>query len=130
MGIRSDIDNQEFDLLFLHKMMRQLFPKKNDCAATVDLEEVRTELQKFNIVTKKQVRLFLKKYRRQLLDIDREPLDLWHRKMYREDLGETIFNDKIRRQFWFCYPALIRTAMEIEFGEGYEDFANKRDALY
>jgi len=60
--------------------MRSLFPKKNDCASLTDLEEVIGELMHFPFVTKLQVRLFLKKHRRQLVDIDKEPLDACHQK--------------------------------------------------
>jgi hypothetical protein len=48
-------------------------------------------------------------------------------RIYREDLGDEGFNDCMRRQYWFCYPAFIRNAMEVEFGDAYEKFANDRD---
>jgi hypothetical protein len=126
---RKEIDQQEFDLVYLQKMMRSLFPKRNDCASARDLDEVVVELKRFSIVTKLEVRLFLKKYRRQLLDIDKEPLDSYHQKLYRDDLGEEGYLDTVRRQYWFCYPALIRTAMEIEFGAEYDSFSNERDGI-
>ena len=94
-----------------------------------DLEEVVGELNKFSITTKLQLRLFLKKHRRQLVEIDKEPLDACHQRLYREDLGDEEYLDAIRRQYWFCYPALVRTAMEIEFGDEYEKFANERDGI-
>ena len=109
--------------------MRSLFPKKNDCASEFDLAEVAEELKQFGIVSKKQLRLFLKKYRRWLLEIDKEPVDMRHQRLYREWLGDDEFLDAMRRQYWFCYPALIRNAMEIEFGEEYEKFANERDKI-
>lgn len=129
MSRRREIDQQEFDLDYLQKTMRMLFPKKNDCASKEDLDEVARELKRFSVFTKLQVRLFLKKYRRQLLDIDKEPLDSYHQKLYRDDLGETEYLDTVRRQYWFCYPALVRTAMEIEFGAEYESFSNERDRI-
>lgn len=109
--------------------MRNLFPKKNDCAPLKDLEEVIGELKRFSITTKLQVRLFLKRYRRQLLDIDKSPLDTCHQRIFREDLGDEEYLDAIRRQYWFCYPALIRIAMEIEFGDEYQQFSNERDGI-
>ena len=126
---RLKIDNEEFDLVYLQKIMRSLFPKKHDCASNSDLAEVLQELKLFGIKNKMQVRLFLKKYRRWLIAIDKEPLDIMHQRLYREDLGEEEFNDCMRRQYWFCYPALIRNAMEVEFGEKYEEFANERDNI-
>ena len=126
---RQQIDNEEFDLDYLHRVMRSLFPKRNDCASRSDLEEAYQELKQFGIRNKKQVRLFLKKYRKQLLAIDKEPMDAIHRRLYREDLGDEEFNDCMRRQYWFCYPAFIRNAMEMEFGDNYEKFASERDKM-
>ena len=129
MNRRKVLDQQEFDLQYLWKTMRALFPKKNDCASLEDLAEVVDELKRFSIVSRLQLRLLLKKHRRQLLDIDKEPLDACHQRLYREDLGDEEYLDAIRRQYWFCYPALVRNALEIEFGREYEEFARKRDAV-
>jgi len=109
--------------------MKRLFPNKNDCAELAAMEEVFNELYVFSIQNKLQLRIFLKKYRRQLLAIDQMPLDNFHQKFYREDLGDKEYNDRIWRQYWFCYPALIRTALEIEFGDSYVKFSNERDKL-
>jgi hypothetical protein len=122
---RKLIELEEFDLHYLQKIMRSLFPKKNDCASESGLVEVLDELNQFGIVTKKQVRLFLKKYRRWLLEIEKEPMDKIHQKIYREDLGDEEFLNCMRRQYWFCYPALIRNAMEVEFGQKYDEYARK-----
>ena len=129
MNRRKLIDKEEVDLVYLQKIMRSLFPRRNDCASSNELKEVIDELNRFSIRTKLQTRLFLKKHRRQLLEIDKEPLDAIHQRIYREDLGDDEYNDSLRRQYWFCYPALIRTALEIEFGEKYEKFANERDGI-
>ena len=129
MNRRKEIDQEESDIIYLQKVMRSLFPRKNDNASKEDLEEVFEELKDFSIFSKLQVRLFLKKYRRKLLQIDKEPLDSCHQKLYREDLGDQEYFDATRRQCWFSYPALIRIAMEIELGDKYEDFANERDGI-
>lgn len=129
MSRRKEIDKEECDLAYLYKVMRSLFPKRNDCASLKDLAEVVSELKYFSLTTKLQVRLFLKKHRRQLLDIDKEPLDKCHQNLYREDLGDEEYLDAIRRQYWFCYPALIRTALKIEFGDVYYLFASERDGI-
>jgi len=109
--------------------MRSLFPNKNDCASKEDLVEVLHELKVFNIITKKQLRLFLKRNRKWLLIVDQEPLDQLHRRIYREDIGDEKFLDAIRRQYWFCYPALIRNALEKECGESYGKYSSKRDKI-
>ena len=33
------------------------------------------------------------------------------------EYGRAFVTDAIRRQYWFAYPALVRTAAEFEFGE-------------
>lgn len=126
---RIILDQEEFNVSHLHRMMRRLFSKKNDFATVQDLEEVAGELNRFGIITKKQLRLFLKKYRRSLIDFDKQPLDSFLQKMYREDLGDEKVRDAIRRRYWFAYPGLIRNAMEVEFGEEYEVFSNERDQI-
>ena len=129
MNRRKEIDQEEFDIIYLQKVMNSLFPRRNDNASKGDLEEALEELKEFSILTKLQVRLFLKRYRRKLLQIDKEPLDSCHQKLYREDIGDKEYLDAIRRQYWFSYPALIRIAMEIEFGDRYENYANERDGI-
>lgn len=129
MGRRSEIDQEVFDIHYLQKTMRSLFPKKNDFASKKELAEVVEKLKDFSIITKLQVRLFLKKHRRQLLEIDQQPLEAIHQEIYREINGNTEYLDSIRRRYWFAYPALIRTAMNIEFGDDYEDYSHKRDDL-
>ncbi len=124
---RSQLEAVDFDFSYLSKLMRQLFPKKNDCSTKEDLKETISELKKFGVVSKKDLRLFLKKHRKWLIEIDQEPMDSCHHKLYREDLGDKVYLDCIKRQYWFCYPAFIRNALEKEFGAGYEQFSNKRD---
>lgn len=126
---RKLIELEQFDVVHLNNLMRKLFPKNNDCASLIELIEVQGELDYFGIVNKKQLRLFLKKYRRWLLDIDNEPMDLLNQRIYREELGDKDFYDTVRRHYWFCYPALIRNAMGEEFGKAYEEYSAKRDEI-
>ena len=124
---RQQIDAEEFSVKYVSKVMRLLFSKNNNCAPSSDLLEVVEELHHFGICTKKELRLFLKKHRKQLLIIDKERLDKMHQEIYRQELGDIEYLDCVRRQYWFCYPALVRTAMEIEFGDDYDTFASQRD---
>lgn len=126
---RQRIDLESIDYSYLYKTMRSLFPCKNDCASKSDLEEALVELKTFGINSKKELKLFLKRHRKWLLAVDKEPMDLMHQRIYREDIGDEEFLDAMRRQYWFCYPALIRNALEKEFGEKYDEFARKRDEI-
>lgn len=127
MNRRQIIDQSPIALSYLYKLMRTLFPRQNDGASRAELAETIDELKTFSITTRRALRLLLKRHRRALLDIDKTPLDAKHQKLYREDLGDAVYYDLIRRQCWFCYPALVRLALELEFGDRYRVFAEQRD---
>ena len=40
--------------------------------------------------------------------------------MFAAEFGEEVMQDFERRQYWFAYPALVRTAAEMAFGEAAE----------
>ena len=121
---------KEFDLIYLYETMKAIFPEKNDCASLSDLEETIVELKIFGIKTKKDVETFLKRHKDWLIEVDQEPMDEYHHKLYREELGDEVYFDSINNGYWFCYPAFIRNALEKEFGDAYEKFANARDGTY
>ncbi len=127
---RFEIDQKELDEALVYKNLRCLFPKVNDYAASDSgYSEELGELRYFGINTNKQLRLLLKKHRQQIITIDRSPIDAYHQKMYAEEMGAKNFNDHMRRQYWFAYPAFLRIALELEFGEKYELYANERDGI-
>jgi len=100
----------------LWSLMRKIFPKKNDYGE-VSFEELLHELARFNIRTRGQFVAFMTHYRKRLMRIDNEPLDAWHERYYRSELGDQFVSDAVRRQYWFAYPALIRIALELKFGD-------------
>ncbi|WP_263573984.1 hypothetical protein [Roseateles oligotrophus] len=96
--------------------MAQIFPKKNDYG-TASFDELVPELLRFGIRTRKDFKQLMVSNKRQLLEIDRSPLSAWEILHAKQTLGEEFVKDSIRRQYWFAFPALVRTAMELEFGE-------------
>lgn len=100
----------------IHQAMCRIFPKKNDYG-TASFEELVPELARFGITTLGSFRSLMTRHRRALLRTDREPLFPAERKMFAEEYGEEFIRDTERRQYWFAYPALVRTAAEMEFGE-------------
>lgn len=60
----------------------------------------------------------MRKHRRSLLNADKSRLAPWELRAFSEDLGAAFVVDAVRRQFWFAYPALVRIAIEMEFGSG------------
>lgn len=100
----------------IHKIMSRLFPARNDYGAA-SFEELVPELARFGIVNVGHFTRLMKKHRKALLKIDKSRLAPWEVRMFSEDFGEDFVKDALRRQYWFAYPALVRTAAELEFGE-------------
>ena len=100
----------------IHQVMSRIFPKRNDYGSA-SFDELVPELARFGITTRGRFRALMTKHRRALLRADRERLFPWEVKMFIEEYGEEFVRDATRRQYWFAYPALVRTAAEMEFGE-------------
>ncbi len=103
----------------VYKVMRGLFPKRNDYGLA-SFDELVPELDRFGVRTVGAFERLMKRHRRELLAIDRSPIDEWHTRYYSREFGEAEVKDKLRRQFWFAYPALVRIAAELEWGEAAE----------
>ena len=127
---RNVIDNRKLSEALVYKNLKSVFPKINDYAPSDSgYTEELIELREFGICTNKQLRLLLKKHRKRVISIDRSRIDLYHQRMYAEEMGKKEFNDHIRRNYWFAYPALLRVTLELEFGERYEQYSNNRDGI-
>ncbi len=100
----------------VHKIMRRLFPKKNDFG-DASFDELVSELARLGVHEHGQFELLMKRHRRRLLEIDASPMDAWHVRYYSRELGEAVMRDHLRRNYWFAYPALARIAIELEYGE-------------
>jgi len=55
--------------------------------------------------------------------------DRRRRKNRRMALLIRLLANRLRKGFWFLYEALLRIALELEFGETYKDYAEKRDGI-
>lgn len=112
----------------LYQLLKANFPAQNDFNPC-DYEEELMELNHFGIRTKDELTRLLEKHTETALKIDREPLDAEHIKWYKED--DTIKNvdHKIENEYWFALPGLLRLILELEFGEAYTVFADKRDGI-
>ena len=108
----------------IHKVMTTLFPRKNDYG-NGSFDELVPELEKFGIITRKDLKSLMTRHRKRLLRLDRSPLPASEVPYCRQLYGAKFVNDSIRRQYWFAYPALVRTAMELEFGEAAVIYENE-----
>ena len=119
ISARRRIYGQPLSGALIHQVMRKLFPKRNDYGST-SFDDLVPELVKHGINTRGKFQNLMTHNRRILLRMDRDPLYLWERKLFAEEYGEGFIRDAERRQYWFAYPALIRVAVEMEFGEAAE----------
>jgi hypothetical protein len=110
----------------VHEVLKRFFPAKNDDFACEYVEELR-ELNDFGIATEEQLTSLLQKRAEEVMEIDRSPMSEADIRMHSEDSGEEFVANRLREGFWFSYPALLRIALELEYGKAYEEYANKRD---
>jgi hypothetical protein len=111
----------------LYKSFAVLLPRANGFGP-INYAELLNELGYFGIHNVAGFRRLLQHHRRRLIEIDREPLDVVHQRMYRRELGNEVFRDKMRRNYWFSWEGLARTALELEFGERYLEYARVHHA--
>jgi hypothetical protein len=112
----------------VHEALKEFFPAKNDDFATGYVEEL-AELRAFGIATQEQLRELLHRRADEVMEIDRSPMSESDIQMHRQASGEEFLANRLRDGFWFSYPALLRIAMELEFGKSYEEYAERRDGI-
>lgn len=112
----------------IYDILSQTLPEQNDFHKTDYSEELK-ELLDFGIDTKVSLLDLIVKHRETLISIDAEELDDMHVKYYIDEHGTDYVNERIKNKFWFSYTALLRIALELEFGEVYTKYANKRDGI-
>jgi hypothetical protein len=112
----------------VHDVLKQCFPEQND-DYVCSFEEELKELNDFGITTNKQLLDLLERRAYEVMEIDRSPMSEADIRMHIEDRGREFVTNRLRRGFWFSYPALLRIALELEFGDDYEEYAERRDGL-
>jgi len=100
----------------IHRAMSRIFPRKNDYGEG-SFEELVADLEALGIRCVGDFKRLMTHYRSALLRVDRSPLSRFERLMAIKDLGREFVSDTVRRQYWFAYPALVRKAIEMHFGE-------------
>ncbi len=111
----------------VYETLKRFFPAKNDDYQSNYVEEL-AELGEFHVTTQQQLADLLQRRAEEVMEIDRSPMDDYMIQFYSQDLGEAFVAQRLREGFWFAYPALLRIALELEFGEVYRQYAEKRDA--
>ncbi len=109
-------ESQSLTAALVHKIAASLLPKRNDYGIN-NYDELVDELAQFGITSRGAFSRLMKRHRRELLNIDRDWLEPWEVKFFSEEFGEAFVKDAIRRQYWFALPAMIRNALELEYGD-------------
>ena len=110
-------------------VLRTTLPKRNGFAAP-NTSELLEEARRFGITSRRKLRHLLLRHRRQLIADDRAALrEAPYINHIRIDHGSAYVAEMRRKQRCFSWEALVRNAFELQFGEAYAKFANKRDAL-
>jgi MoaA/NifB/PqqE/SkfB family radical SAM enzyme len=112
----------------IHKALGRFFPAKNDDFPSAYVEEL-AELRVFGITTEEQLDKLLHRRAEEIMEIDRSPMSEFDIRMHSEDSGEEFVAKRLREGFWFSYPALLRIALELEFGKAYVEYADRRDGI-
>ena len=112
----------------VYDTLKQVFPAKND-DYPCDYREELEELIAFGITTDDELGELLRRRANEIMEIDRSPMNQSEIQMHSADGKEQFVADRIRQGYWFSYPALLRIALELEFGQAYVEFSNKRDGI-
>ena len=112
----------------LKETLQKHFPKQNDTEDTDYLEEL-DELLHFGINTVDQLNELLETHKEEVLKIDGEPLDEFLINFLEEEIGKEETHDMAKNGYYYALSGLLRIALQLEFGDRYEDFANQRDGV-
>lgn len=114
--------------LDVYEVLKQTLPEQNDFFVT-NYEEETQELLDFGISSRIQLLDLISKHKDTALSIDKEPLDNFHVQAYSKEYGKGYVNERVEKEFWFAYPALLRIILELEFGDSYRTYSDKRDGI-
>lgn len=112
----------------VYDVLCQTLPKQNDFSET-DYSEELQELFDFGIDTKVKLLDLVAKHRITVLEIDASDMNESDIKLHVEESGEDYVYTRIENKFWFEFPGLLRIILELEFGEDYKKYAEKRDSI-
>jgi len=109
--------------------LRSTLPKRNGFVSP-NTAELLSEARQFGVTSRRKFRHLLLRHRRQLIADDRAALsEAPYVSSIREERGAAYVAEMQRKQRCFAWEALVRNAFELEFGDAYDAFARKRDAL-
>lgn len=110
-------------------VLKEQLPERNNFVPCNYKEELE-ELIFFGINTTDALEELIKKHLEQLLKIDASvELDEMTYDFFCDEMGKSVIDERVENGYWYSYPALLRLALGLEFGDEYEKYAAKRDNL-
>jgi hypothetical protein len=110
----------------LYDVLKKRFPQQNDFSEG-DYKEELEELNVFGIKTIEALDKLIDRQMKSVMQIDSDPLDSEHIKWYSDWYGHVYVQERVKNNYWFAFPGLLRIMLELEFGDAYRTFAQKRD---
>jgi hypothetical protein len=101
-----------------------VWPRRNRYG-TPNLSELLSEARDFGFHTFGAYLRVLKRHRRAVVRMDREPLDLLSQRVYVEDFGRPFVADRERRRYFFSLEGLTRCAFEAQFGDRHYEYCRR-----
>jgi hypothetical protein len=129
MGTRQQLLRQPLTEAALARELHRLLPRRNNYCA-VNYPELLEELRHFGVKNRRALRGLVLRNIREAVRIDREPLDTINARIYRKEFGDERFLFLQRRQIFFGWEGLVRVILELEFGDRYREFADRRDHVH
>ena len=108
-------------------VLARVFPRRSNYVP-VKYNELLEEALHFEVRTMAAYQRLMKRHRRRVIYIDQSPLDALNARIYRGELGDAEFATRIRLHRWFHWEGLARIAFELEFGDAYEKYVERRYA--
>ena len=112
---RQRVDTAQLDSESIRRVVRPLFRRRNDYGSKA-LNELPEELRRFGIVTVRDFRLLMKRHRRSLL-LDENVRMKRAEALYLAHEARFGGIDTFANTSWLAIRGLVRSAMELEFGE-------------
>ncbi|WP_373974214.1 hypothetical protein NT239_11260 [Chitinibacter sp. SCUT-21] len=118
---RSKLRKQSITVALMVKAMRSYFSKLNDFNSnSADYEELLIELNRWGIRSYGSFIALIQKHKKALLESDSARMSEREIAFHCSDLSvdeQIQFRRHVRQRVYFAYQGLIRSALELEFGD-------------
>ena len=113
----------------IYPVLKEILPERNNFYACSYTEEYE-ELLEFGVDSIEKLKDMVTKHLKTIMaddcsiEVDETTFDY-----FCEELGKSVVEERLEAGYWYSWPALLRLAIEEEFGEGYVEFCLRRDGV-